>query len=1130
MGALLDAIMGQQYKPTDNAYGIGAAGVVEALPYLNNPYASTGRNALYTLGGTLLGGILASYARREADTQNANLFKTALSMRTMTPDALQSAVESESRLVPYATELLEQQQLQELANQQADAANKRDIDKAITIEKVKGWYENPWKAKIAQDFQNGNSAALPEATITNQTANETTGQELAKVLQSLGSNKAAENADTANADKYSQLMMQYGGDEAAVREVLKDELAQKRDLANKQFEAEQKALIQKENLRKEVDAYLTGQQPLIDQSYNNLQDLKTAVINSKETGDAFGLEDVFRSGKLQAQRLIGDEEAKKRIAARSDLQSLSTIAASEIKKLMKDTQMAGTEFEKYLQAVPGLDKTPEANLEIINRMERAHKVASQKQEFINKGATEGLTLAESLKAYDNFNKALPPFKGGEINPLREGLDFNSINTKDFLNSVPELKQNVSTSQKGDIQPLSAQADISPEQIQAAYNQLMSEASPLSDPLQQGNFLAQAVDSALLGKSKYLLAPLDTLYEEGKDLFGLGENKSIGENLSASVDRLGAGLKAGEKLYPKSSTVADITGAFISPANKIMKTGEAVSTVGKLLNVGKRAAGAAAIAGVQAAGESNIQNAAQTGALISTGLDMLGGAVGKAAKYAPAILNKAYGIFKSDYNAVAKNFSAKDLDKIKGSVDNGIGIIEKEAGITAKEAFKTNEDFYTDMFKKSEELIAKRTNLVDDIVRDVGAVSGKIKLNTSQIVRGITNILPEEKPDVIKQVNKIVSAANKTKPEGFSLQEINDLKRLYNPRYNYNPKTAEEVAYKGVIDHLRGKVENTIENLIPKKVDSSLKGVISGLNSQIKDLINVQNIYAKKIPGARAEDVLSSVRQAAYTTSGAGTQGARNIGEALAGEVGGKIGTATALATYTNRLNRPVLQSFIKNQQGIRDALGGQAARTAITQETSRPQKDYSGMFKENQQPKKSYDELFNTRSSLQSMQARTAPPAQSVSPLQSQTYNNTASTPTSNQPVKEIKAFTQKLPPLIQAVIKTESNYNPQAVSNAGAKGLMQIMPEHYQRLGVNNPFDPIQNIKAGATILQEEIDRFQNLPLALAAYNSGAPTVLAAMKKANSKSFTQIAKYLPSETQSYVRKVLNNMSQIRSV
>lgn len=102
-------------------------------------------------------------------------------------------------------------------------------------------------------------------------------------------------------------------------------------------------------------------------------------------------------------------------------------------------------------------------------------------------------------------------------------------------------------------------------------------------------------------------------------------------------------------------------------------------------------------------------------------------------------------------------------------------------------------------------------------------------------------------------------------------------------------------------------------------------------------------------------------------------------------------------------------------------------------------------------------------------------------------------------------------PKLVRAVISVESAFQPAALSDKGAMGLMQLMPETAETLAVEDPWDPDANIAGGAKYLRQLLDRFDgSLELALAGYNAGPEAVV---------RYGGIPPY--TETQDYVEKVL---------
>ena len=110
-------------------------------------------------------------------------------------------------------------------------------------------------------------------------------------------------------------------------------------------------------------------------------------------------------------------------------------------------------------------------------------------------------------------------------------------------------------------------------------------------------------------------------------------------------------------------------------------------------------------------------------------------------------------------------------------------------------------------------------------------------------------------------------------------------------------------------------------------------------------------------------------------------------------------------------------------------------------------------------------------------------------------------------------------PELIQAIIKIESSFNPFAISERGAMGLMQLMPETAKEMNVESPFEAAENIMGGSRYLRKLHDLFPgDLQLVLAAYNAGPNRILE-----NGHRIPRIP-----ETEEYVKKVLQEYGRIR--
>jgi hypothetical protein len=111
-------------------------------------------------------------------------------------------------------------------------------------------------------------------------------------------------------------------------------------------------------------------------------------------------------------------------------------------------------------------------------------------------------------------------------------------------------------------------------------------------------------------------------------------------------------------------------------------------------------------------------------------------------------------------------------------------------------------------------------------------------------------------------------------------------------------------------------------------------------------------------------------------------------------------------------------------------------------------------------------------------------------------------------------------PDLIHCVVAVESNFNPKAVSPKKASGLMQLLPQTAAQYGVKNIFDPQENVNAGTRYLKELLAKYNNLTLALAAYNAGPERV--------DQYGRRVPPYL--ETMKYVQRIAKSYAKLKTV
>jgi soluble lytic murein transglycosylase-like protein len=369
------------------------------------------------------------------------------------------------------------------------------------------------------------------------------------------------------------------------------------------------------------------------------------------------------------------------------------------------------------------------------------------------------------------------------------------------------------------------------------------------------------------------------------------------------------------------------------------------------------------------------------------------------------------------------------------------------------------------------------------------------------------------------------------PWDGTIQGLNEQKRaLYRIGYKANTDSA------GLDRALASDLKEAIENQAGQVLGPAEAEAVKALNAKQGQHLDLRKLLARADSRLKAADTRGSKEYGLTSLPVMGTLGL--AGSAMTGNIAPAalaIGANLAKSAANSRVGKQAASAALSTGARASDSLskigdprliGTLAAAlaglgSASPSQTSQAPKSQTTGAAASQ---KSSSKLVQALKAQAPKTPRISGSPYSASPI---SYNPTAQ----SNPDQAASSYRDIAARLMPALIQTESAGNPRARSTAGAEGLAQIMPAMQKAYGVTDPFDPEQSRRAGTEILTDELVRFKDIALALAAYNAGSPRVRKAMNRATDTnrdgkiSFEEAESYLPRETQNYVRKIAKRLA-----
>ena len=484
------------------------------------------------------------------------------------------------------------------------------------------------------------------------------------------------------------------------------------------------------------------------------------------------------------------------------------------------------------------------------------------------------------------------------------------------------------------------------------------------------------------------------------------------------------------------------------------------------------------------------------AAVSGASKVIGAAAPKLEEAGLGLQRKALGLTKADYknakNAVIETVNGNFSTQLKESVDDLIK--NKTLGTSLDPGA---------MFA---ELQSAKSATEDAIQATLKAAEAKVgpvpPPDFNKTIDYISKNIAADQVD--RYVNNVIEFQDALRREGQgSLTYLNQQKKIIGENWKNSPQSDP-----GFWRTIYGDVKRHIEKYAPEVKD---------LNKEKQKLILAEPVVARNFKASGGDYDIGALQRLLNTTGGAGLAGGAILGTATGSLSGGVLG-ALALRALSTPTGQNIVGRGLRSTGSLAESLGGAGLDVGTTLQRG-------GLAANQTETPTTLSTQVTTDSELTALETEFNQLQQLLRESQQQPESIKVGKQDVSIPVGE-----QYAPPaLVKAVMQVESAGKPKAVSEKGAAGLMQLMPGTAKDLGVEDRFDPAQNIEGGSRYLQQMINKYKKTDLALAAYNWGPSNIDKAIRKVKAEgkrvtwaNIMQVVK-VPMETRLYVNKVLKN-------